>query len=1268
MGLLDKMKNKEKQVTGLLDRMKNKDITDYSAGPEAITPTTFKSTEPTTFTPRRTVIEQSAEVKPITETRTVLGSEIQVPSRELSKAATETAKFKRRKDTEERKAATKLAGETRSQITALLRETKDSSTPEQDQELNRLRQQLKTSVSTEFEKQPAFKTGLASSLLFDAGTAIAEKSGGISPEVIKRVEEKPGFKAGEVAGDVSKQLAAYYLAGPMISNTALGATLTKVLGGTKLAKFGATQITDFVVDRIVQTPMEAYNAIQNDDSLDEFGKTVVQNSFLDVVFNLAIGGSGEVLKKMMGKDNLIDDLIKKKAKELPPNIQRELGLSEDITAQEYLRQQTKQFKTDEIAEDVEAYYKSFEQPQRSLELEEAVVRTPTPEAPKPEGLLDRMKKNQLDIAKPEVGVAKEIEPDFLKDIEAEKPFKSIGEEIKQPSIDVKLFDDIEKELFPKKVIEAPDPLMKKTDPKLERSINDIAGYMKEQRTTGESMVSMQKVIADIDVKIPKDLEEKLKPLREKAAKDQADGKFAKNMDELIIRSPQYKDVGNAERWNTDIYRLSEKVFGDDYPVFKDQFLDKWDAAKKAKIEDEILLSDNLKKDIVDGLGIKRRSPESALVMRYGEEKIGLAELKQLAPEKWKDIVEADKWMRQQYDKLIDEINIRRMEVGKEGIPKRKNYYRHFNEMGDTFQGIKNVFESNRQITPGLEGISEFTRPGEKWMGMKQRFTGKGKYKEDAVGGMIDYIQSGTYAKHIDPEIPKFRKLTQNLKESTFGSKNMNKYVGFLEEFTNDLAGKTNKFDRAVQDAIIGLGKQKEGRVTMAVVNSLNSRMKSNAVLGNVSSSLSQIANVPQGIATVKDPKLLAEGLDGYFKSLVGGGDAALYKESGFLKERLTDVYGKFDTRMIDKPKKFAQWMLGALDETGTKFIWSSVYRKGLKEGVPDAIKYADDITRKLVAGRGIGEVPLMQKSKLYQLVAPFTLEVNNLWKVQKDFVKKKDFAALAILYAANYGLNEVMEYVRGSRVVFDPIEAVKSAVEDSEGLGDAAMKIPSSLAGEVLSNIPLGSTVAQLTPEYAASTQIEIPEALQKVLPKDLVSEKGTLRIPSREELFGENDPTRFGTKLPLARTLESPTSFLSSFALPFGGQQAKKTMQGLKTVKEGKALSRSKRLQTPVDPTLSTTIKAGLFGKSGIPEVQEYYEADSPPLGDKQTAAFEELMDTGNFDANELFTTLKKVKDFASEQPTKNAKKYEVINILKDTYSGQDLRDILRLFFNYKM
>jgi hypothetical protein len=641
----------------------------------------------------------------------------------------------------------------------------------------------------------------------------------------------------------------------------------------------------------------------------------------------------------------------------------------------------------------------------------------------------------------------------------------------------------------------------------------------------------------------------------------------------------------------DVYRNFKQAFGKNFDTVKKKYLDTFDASKKSFVDMQKKYTDDLYDNVVKKWNINKDTNESAAVQWIGEGKkpakvtdpqtgqkvwgqvdYTLDDLKREFPDKWEKIVEADKWFRQKYNELIGQVNASRAKIypnnpGKQ-VPYRQDYYRHFREMSDTFQGVKNLFETPSQIDPALAGISEFTKPRSKFAGFMQR-RGLGAYKADAVGGFLDYIKAASYATHIDPQISVFRGLAKDIAEGTAKTRNANGFIKYLQDFANDLAGKTSKYDRWIQEDIPG------GRTTFRAINWINSRVKANTVLGNVSSSLSQIANIPQGIAYVKNPAHLMKGAGQYMASIFDAGHAKLYKQSQFLSERFSsELYSRFDTKILDQPKKFAAWMLRAMDETGTKFIWSSTYNKAIAEGIENPVKYADDITRRMVAGRGVGEMALLQKSKLFQLAAPFQVEVGNLWHVMKDFVTEKDFSGLAMLFLANYALNKGMEQVRGSGVVFDPI----GAMEDAFGEEDTTpLQKGGRLAGEVLSNIPLGQTVASALPEN------------------------------TRKELFGREDPTRYGGGLLAVKGLQDP---LYKLAAPFGGSQAKKTIQGLQALQKGGVYQKNadgEYLKYAVDKTTGNTLKGVLFGAGGFPETRQYYNENQRPLSVQQTMTAQE-------------------------------------------------------------
>src|SRR5690606_36178278 len=154
-----------------------------------------------------------------------------------------------------------------------------------------------------------------------------------------------------------------------------------------------------------------------------------------------------------------------------------------------------------------------------------------------------------------------------------------------------------------------------------------------------------------------------------------------------------------------------------------------------------------------------------------------------------------------------------------------DYYRHFRDL-EGLAGLKNLFETPAQIDPGLAGISEFVKPKSKFAGFMQK-RGLGPFKNDAVGGFLDYVPSASYSTHIDPQIESFRSLGKALAEVTDETRNVNNLIEYLNDYANSLAGKTNPADRFVQKVI--------GRKAMGVARWINNRVKTNIILGNIGS-------------------------------------------------------------------------------------------------------------------------------------------------------------------------------------------------------------------------------------------------------------------------------------------------------------------------------------------------------------------------------------------------------------------------------------------------
>lgn len=667
-----------------------------------------------------------------------------------------------------------------------------------------------------------------------------------------------------------------------------------------------------------------------------------------------------------------------------------------------------------------------------------------------------------------------------------------------------------------------------------------------------------------------ELEGQLKDLMKTAAKSNKTG---------------YNDISGFQAETQDVARNFKDFYGKDIELQEGSILDNLNTAKGSNIDYQKNWTDKLKSEVVDKLGISKNTGLSKLVQQYGEGEVTLAQLKSIRPNDWQKVVDADSWFRSAYDEILTDVNktIEQIYPGQADklVPKRSDYYRHFRDL-EGFQGFKNMIGSPANISPELAGRSEFVKPNTKWASFKQQ-RGLGEFKRDAVGGFLDYLPAASYSVNIDPMVGQFRGLSDQLVKETSGEANT--MIRYLQDYANSLAGKTSGWDRKVQEFLEGRG---GSRLAMNTITWLNNRAKANSVLLNPGSALSQILNVPNGVAFAKQYSIPGTGkaLLSIFKEDAARGSSA------FMKERFSGkMYRQFDTKWFNQPKNFAAWMIETADRVGTEMIWQSCHSKGLKiKGIADPVKYADAMTKRLVAGRGIGEMALIQKSKLFQVVAPFQVEVGNLWKIQKDFIKEKDFGAIATLYVGLWLANNMMEEVRGQRIVFDPINAIIEATQEiADPENDAkekTYKAGGRLAGEILGNVPLGQTMAAAYPEYGDSA-------------------KG---IPTRKELFGSEDPTRYGTGPLVVKAFQNPLKYL---ALPFGGAQADKLWQAANTL-HSEGSYKNDKLRYPVDVDAESVSKGLLFGPSAMDETKEYYNKNRRPLSENQTKEYQAMVRNG--------------------------------------------------------
>lgn len=529
---------------------------------------------------------------------------------------------------------------------------------------------------------------------------------------------------------------------------------------------------------------------------------------------------------------------------------------------------------------------------------------------------------------------------------------------------------------------------------------------------------------------------------------------------------------------------------------------------------------------------------------------------------------------------------------------RSDYFHHFTEMASGIQNLRAIFTNNtdQDISPKIVGRSENTKAKSKWANYFQERMGGG-YTADAINGMLKYGQLAEYKLAFDPLTAYLRdvnKAIRNLDDNT----NRDGLIRYIDQWADAIAGKSHKLDRNISD--LGMAPRK----AMQILNWINSRVIQNTLLFNARSALIQISNITNAKGIVKNNIDWMNGLRSW--ALAAKGDQAMadiMAQSNFLASRYMDNLQLTDSK-LKSAKAFGGWMLGALDEISAKATWWAAYQQYTRNPnaaakqyrtYDNAIDYADDVTRRTHAGRGVGELAPAMTSRVINFVAPFQVEVNNTFQLLKDNVKQGNYLGLLSTGLSVFLFNALFEGIVGSSPLqFDFIRAVLDIVlgfaqddpkDDKDDYG--ILQAWQRLSGEAFGSLPYAGQLASIIGEDTA------------------------------KKLFGtDNDATRYGnTQIGVNAVVNAGKGVkdiatglvegrkvnwvddlddLLNLTLPFGAKQLTRTIEGVRTVAkgyEGKYDKEGKeQVHFATDGDILEAIHAALFGKWSLTEASEYF------------------------------------------------------------------------------
>lgn len=534
---------------------------------------------------------------------------------------------------------------------------------------------------------------------------------------------------------------------------------------------------------------------------------------------------------------------------------------------------------------------------------------------------------------------------------------------------------------------------------------------------------------------------------------------------------------------------------------------------------------------------------------------------------------------------------------------RSDYFHHFTEMASGIQNLKSIFTGNTDISPAVVGKTDQTKAKSRFAGFFQQRQG-GDYTADALNGMLRYGQLAEYKLAFDPFAAYLRDVEKQVAGLDKNATNRDNLIRYIQQWTNTILGKSHTLDRALVDSGVGMRSK-----MFKAMNWINSRVIQNTLLWNMRSALIQISNVTNAKGIVTNNLDWANGLRKWALARRGNSEMqAIMNQSTFLASRYMDSLELTESKM-KSAKQFAGWLLGALDEVSAKATWWAAYTQYQRNPnakviqnayrtYDNAIDYADDVTRRTHAGRGVGELAPAMTSRVFNLVAPFQVEVNNTYQLLKDNVKQKNYLGLLSTGVSVFALNTVFEAIVGSTPLgFDFIRAIVDIAfgfagddpdddDDDYSVGKAAQR----LAGEFVGGLPYANQIVGIIGKDNA----------EKIIGSDTdVTRYGNTQIGLNALMNTVAGISDIGSAVKGGKNLFTETNFISdiddllNIIMPMGGKQLTRTAEGLITMAKGYGGKVDKegneKVQFITNNDLVHWLHAGLFGKWSLTEASEY-------------------------------------------------------------------------------
>ena len=664
-----------------------------------------------------------------------------------------------------------------------------------------------------------------------------------------------------------------------------------------------------------------------------------------------------------------------------------------------------------------------------------------------------------------------------------------------------------------------------------------------------------------------------------------------------------------------------------------------------------------------------------------------------------------------YDELLDMINQVRVQFGYDPVSYRRGYFPHFTENEESILarfGRELGFTGTVSPLPTtINGLTSRFRPGIRYFkNANERLGYATAY--NAIKGLDLYLDTASDVIFHTEDVQRMRALETQIRYrasdegirrqmdaikandaldpdqkqqlidelSKNGRTRMSHMAAWLTQYTNVLAGKRTDLDRKLEEII--------PQKIYNFMRKSQQRVGANMVAANIGSAVTNFIPLTQAWAQTSTVNMMK----GMWYTLANYVQAdGLDQQSVFINNR-SGYHGLSQSNM-DKASEIAGWVMEKFDGFTTGSIVRARVIENMQRGMSQqsALEEADQFASGIMADRSKGATPLMYtvRSPIVKMFTQFQLEVNNeLSWIFKDMLpqeRKKGVLALVkalLKFAIGAWLyNEAAEAIFGRRPALDPLDMLNDTVGDVSGY-----KVPNTwqeMAEYGVNPKNWDYTTEKKTPEevwkgFASRVVDELPNTqllamfgLDEWMGLDLQGNRIAVisAFPDMEKvnkalLSSKED---MATKKKVQVLVDELSKPLSYAALPMGGGQVRKSLQGIMSVVNGGKYKLNnegeQQLQYPTytDRPGDVPLKLAqgvLFGRTATQEAQDWIENGFKSLSVKETKAYQVITEGGE-DQRKTYTFVQAIKNVEKEYDKKMLlKSYSISDTAKTAYFYQ--------------